>query len=48
MNRPLAGGVVLFTGTVDLDAQYGGGYDWVGLATTTSSVSYACSHLQVF
>ena len=43
MNGRLSGGVVLFTGTVDLGAQDGGVYDWVGRATTGEFIGFYTS-----
>ena len=43
MKGRLAGGVVLFTGTVDLGAQDGGVYDWVGRATGTEFIGFYTS-----
>ena len=43
MNGRLVGGVVMFTGTVDLGAQDGGVYDWVGRATNTEFIGFYTS-----
>lgn len=43
MNGRLAGGVVLFSGSVDLGAQDGGVYDWVGRATNTEFIGFYTS-----
>ena len=43
MNGRLSGGVVLFTGTVDLGAQDGGVYDWVGRATNDEFIGFYTS-----
>ena len=43
MNGRLSGGVVLFTGTVDLGAQDGGVYDWVGRATNGEFIGFYTS-----
>ena len=43
MKGRLSGGVVLFTGTVDLGAQDGGVYDWVGRATNGEFIGFYTS-----
>ena len=43
MNGRLASSVVLFTGTVDLGAQDGGTYDWVGRATNGEFIGFYTS-----
>ena len=43
MNGRLSGGVVLFTGTVDLGAQDGGVYDWVGRAANDEFIGFYTS-----
>ena len=43
MKGRLVGGVVLFTGTVDLGAQDGGIYDWVGRATIGELIGFYTS-----
>ena len=43
MNGRPAGGVVLFTGTVDLGAQDGGVFDWVGRATNGEFIGFYTS-----
>ncbi len=43
MNGRLSGGVVLFTGTVDLGAQDGGVYDWEGRATNGEFIGFYTS-----
>lgn len=43
MNGRLVGGVVLFTGTVDLGAQDGGVFDWVGRATNGEFIGFYTS-----
>ena len=43
MNGRLVGGVVMFTGTVDLGAQDGGVYDWVGRATNGEFIGFYTS-----
>ena len=39
----LVGGVVMFTGTVDLGAQDGGVFDWVGRATGSEFIGFYTS-----
>jgi hypothetical protein len=43
MNGRPVGGVVLFTGTVDLGAQDGGVFDWVGRATNGEFIGFYTS-----
>jgi hypothetical protein len=43
MNGRLAGGVVLFTGSVDLGVQDGGVFDWVGRAIDTEFIGFYTS-----
>jgi hypothetical protein len=43
MEGRLAGGAVLFKGTVDLGPQDGGEFDWVGRATNTEFVGFFTS-----
>jgi hypothetical protein len=43
MDGRFVGGVVMFKGTVDLGAQDGGVFDWVGRATATEFVGFYTS-----
>ena len=43
MNGRPVGGVVMFTGSVDLGAQDGGVYDWVGRATNGEFIGFYTS-----
>ena len=43
MNGRLSGGVVLFTGTVDLGPKDGGVFDWVGRATNSEFIGFYTS-----
>jgi hypothetical protein len=43
MKGRLAGGVVLFNGSVDLGVQDGGVYDWVGRATNAEFIGFYTS-----